>query len=118
MEPANTADVIDWASLRENCAGDEALVNEVLDLFRKEAPSLLEDVRAAVAERDALKVKRSAHRLKGALVSLAAGPSVAAARALELSGGANDVSAIDAQFSRLETEMRRLLTAVAVPHAA
>ena len=30
-------DPLDWNSLRENCAGDESLVNEVLELFRGEA---------------------------------------------------------------------------------
>jgi two-component system sensor histidine kinase/response regulator len=119
MEPFKTGgDAIDWASLRENCAGDESLVNEVLELFRKEAPALLADVRTAVTQRDALQVKRTAHRLKGALVSLAAGPATQAARALELSGGGNDLATVDLQFLHLEAEMQRLLSAVSVPHAA
>ncbi len=112
MEP------LDWSSLRENCAGDEALVNEVLELFRKEADALVNDVRTAVAARDALAVKRSAHRIKGALVSLGARPSVEAARALELAGGANDLSSADANFAQLENEMQRLLRVIALPTAA
>lgn len=107
MEP------LDWGSLRENCAGDESLVNEVLELFRKEAGPLLNDVRQAVASREGLQVKRTAHRLKGALVSLGARPSVDAARALELAGSANDLSSAEALFDKLAHEMARLLEVIA-----
>ena len=81
MEP------LDWNALRENCAGDEGLVNEVLDLFRGEADGLVRDVGKAITEGDALAVKRAAHRLKGALVSLGAKPATEGARALEVCGG-------------------------------
>ena len=112
MEP------LDWGSLRENCAGDEGLVHEVLDLFRKEADSLLNDVRTAVAAKDALQVKRTAHRLKGALVSLAARPSVEAAKALELAGANSESAVYEPYFARLETGMARLMKVVAMPSAA
>ena len=74
MEP------LDWSSLRENCAGDESLVNEVLELFRNDAEGLLADVGKALRAGDATGVKRAAHRLKGALVSLGAKPSTEAAQ--------------------------------------
>lgn len=112
MEP------LDWNALRENCAGDESLVNEVLELFRKEADGLLKDVKTAVSAGDALAVKRSAHRLKGALVSLGARPSVEAARALELSGSSNDLAQANQMYDSLELEMGRLLNVIALPHAA
>ncbi len=103
-------EAIDWSALKENCAGDDSLVNEVLDLFRKEAPALLSDVKAATARGDAQAVKRTAHRLKGALVSLAAMPSVAAARELEHMGNANDLARVAEAFTTLEVEMGRLMT--------
>lgn len=112
MEP------LDWNSLKENCAGDESLVQEVLELFRKESTGLLDDVRKAVASKDPLQVKRSAHRLKGALVSLGAMPSVAAARDLEKQGSDGDGSKFDPTFATLEKEMARLLSAISVAHAA
>lgn len=69
-------------------------------------------MRAAVAARDALQIKRTAHRLKGALVSLGAKPSVEASRALELSGAGNDLGTVDALFTKLETEMGRLISVI------
>jgi HPt (histidine-containing phosphotransfer) domain-containing protein len=112
MEP------LDWNALRENCAGDESLVNEVLELFRQEAEQLLADVRTAVNSGDAVTIKRTAHRLKGALVSLGARPSVEAARALELAGTSGDVSSCSALFTKLEHELGRLMKIVTIPSAA
>lgn len=112
MEP------LDWDALRENCAGDESLVNEVLDLFRNEADALLADVKAAATAGDAVAVKRTAHRLKGALVSLGARPSVEAARALELAGSNGDLATVDALYATLEHELSRLLVAIAPARAA
>ena len=112
MEP------LDWSSLRENCAGDESLVNEVLELFRNEADGLLADVGKALQAGDATGVKRAAHRLKGALVSLGAKPSTEAARALEVSGGAGDLAAASAMLAQLEKEMSRLMRAISLPQAA
>lgn len=114
----NTDGYIDWVALRENCAGDEGLVNEVIELFRQESDALLGDVRTAVAAKDANQVKRTAHRLKGALVSLAARPAVDAARALEVAGGANDAEAFAPLFGKLEEQMKLLLQALALSHAA
>jgi two-component system, sensor histidine kinase and response regulator len=113
MEP------LDWNALRENCAGDDDLVNEVLELFRKESASLLGDVRAAVKSGESVAVKKTAHRLKGALVSLGAAPSVAAARELELLGAEGGDQAKFAQvYEILEKEMARLVAAISVAHAA
>ena len=112
MEP------LDWNALRENCAGDESLVQEVLDLFRKESAGLLGDIRSAVQSKEALAVKKTAHRLKGALVSLGAGPSVAAARDLEKMGSDGDVSRADPAFATLEREMSRLMETISVANAA
>jgi HPt (histidine-containing phosphotransfer) domain-containing protein len=112
MEP------LDWNALRENCAGDDSLVNEVLDLFKKEAAGLLGDVRTAVASKEPVSVKKTAHRLKGALVSLGAMPSVAAARDLEKAGAENDASKFEPVFATLEREMARLMSAISIAHAA
>jgi two-component system, sensor histidine kinase and response regulator len=103
MEP------IEWSALSDNCAGDDSLIKEVLDLFQVEAPALLADVHAAVAKGDALAIKRTAHRLKGALVSLAAEPSTAAARDLERMGTEGAIAGAAEALARLDTEMARLL---------
>ncbi len=112
MEP------IDWEALLENCAGDESLVSEVLELFRKEAPGLLTDIGAAVTKGDPLAVKYTAHRLKGALASLAAGPCVTASRELELMGSNGELSQAAEMYGQLEREMQTLLTVLTSKAAA
>jgi HPt (histidine-containing phosphotransfer) domain-containing protein len=102
-------DVIDWGALKENCAGDESLVKEILELFQKEGPVLLADVRTAVGKREGIAIKRSAHRLKGALVSLGAVPATSLARELEQAGQENDLERAPTLQRRLEVEMERLL---------
>lgn len=102
-------DVIDWAALKENCAGDETLVKEIVELFQREGPVLLADVQKAVGSREGVAIKRSAHRLKGALVSLAAMPATSLAKELEQAGHDNDLVRVPTLQQRLEIEMARLL---------
>ena len=67
---------------------------------------------------DALAVKRSAHRLKGALVSLGAKPSTEVARALELCGADGELGRAATLYSELEKEVSRLVAAIRLPDAA
>lgn len=105
-------DVIDWKALKENCAGDDGLVNEIIELFQREGPVLLADVRNAVGSQEALAIKRTAHRLKGALVSLAAHSATALAKDLEHAGAHNDLSKAPELEAQLEEEMSKLLGAL------
>jgi HPt (histidine-containing phosphotransfer) domain-containing protein len=113
-------DSVDWASLRDNCAGDDGLVAEVIELFRTEAGAMLADIRTAVAARDANLIKRTAHRFKGALVSLAAKPATSHAQDLEKAGSQNDLAHVDGHLAALEVEFKKLMTALSqpVPRAA
>ncbi|MBL9036930.1 MAG: Hpt domain-containing protein [Archangium sp.] len=110
-------EVLNWAMLRENCGGDEALVDEVLELFRREAEGMVADVRKAVEKADAEAVKRSAHRLKGALVSLAAHSSVECARVLEAMGHHKDLAGAPGAMVALDAAVKSLLSALEVKQA-
>jgi two-component system sensor histidine kinase/response regulator len=105
-------DVIDWQALRDNCAGDDALVFEIVELFQREAPGLLADVQRAVGAREALAIRRAAHRLKGALVSLAAPQASSLAMELEQAGAENDLARVGPLGVALTHEMTRLLAAL------
>jgi HPt (histidine-containing phosphotransfer) domain-containing protein len=111
-------DPINWKALRLNCAGDETLMHEVLALFRTEAKGLLSDVARAVAAKDALEVKRTAHRLKGALVSLAAEHATECARELELCGASGVLNDANVLFGELELAVAQVLGAIRIPRAA
>ena len=89
-----------------------------MELFGREAPGLLADVGAAVKAGDAMAVKYTAHRLKGALASLAAQPCVLTSRELELMGSKAELAQAADMFAQLEREMQRLLTALREQRAA
>lgn len=111
-------DPIDWTALKENCAGDDSLVAEVLELFVREVPVLLSDIGVAVGQADALAVKHTAHRLKGALASLAAGPSMLTCRELESMGSKGEISKAPDMFGQLQREMGALLSVLNSNRAA
>lgn len=104
---------VDWDALLDNCAGDEQLMSEILQLFSREATQLLADTREAVQRQDLHSIHQTAHRLKGALLSLAATPSMEAARALEAAATGGELASVDRHFTRLEAELGRLFTTVA-----
>lgn len=113
MEP------LDWTALRENCAGDEGLIAEVLELFRNESGGMLADIAAAVTAGEAVAIRRTAHRLKGALVSLAARPATDAAKALELAGADGDLAAAREHYALLERELGLVIETISrLPRAA
>jgi HPt (histidine-containing phosphotransfer) domain-containing protein len=103
---------IDWEGLREQCAGDEALVQEVVELYRREWRALLRDVQQAVEAVDLPTVKRFAHRLKGALLSLAAKPAAESAQRLEVAAVAGERAKVPSLLVELERELARVARAV------
>lgn len=106
MEP------LDWALLTEQCAGDEDLVRDVVALYRRDQATLLGDVQRALDAGDLLAGKRSAHRLKGALLSLAATPAADLAMQVERAAEAGDAAGARDALSRLEAELARLAAAL------
>lgn len=106
MEP------LDWGVLREQCADDESLVREVVDLYRREWKGLFADLEAADAAVDLPGCKRTAHRLKGALLSLAAKPSAGLAQDIEHAATAGDAAKVKALVASLEQELTRLAAAL------
>lgn len=106
MEP------VDWDVLLSNCADDKEFMRELLTTFAHEATVRLEDIRFAVERRDTAAICSAAHRLKGALLSLAATPSMEAARSLESAASHRELDELDACFARLDAELTRLLQSI------
>jgi CheY-like chemotaxis protein/HPt (histidine-containing phosphotransfer) domain-containing protein len=92
--------------------GDTELLSEIVDLFLADVDSLTGDIRAAVTDRDATRIMRTAHRLKGSVATLAATPAADAALRLELIGRGGELADADAAFASLEFELKRLAPAL------
>ncbi|HZH02625.1 MAG TPA: response regulator, partial [Myxococcaceae bacterium] len=105
VEPARPLDV---PTLRRLTGGIPELLTEVVQLYLADAPTLLEEVEVSCASGDADGLAKSAHKLKGALLTLAAGPASEAARSLEMLGREGRVADASDSLRTLRVELSRL----------
>ncbi len=108
--------ILNLAAALDRVGGDNELLEEVAKLFLDSAPSMLGEVREAVARRDARAVERAAHTLKGSVSNFGAEPAFQAALRLERMGRSGDLFGAEEALAALETEIVRLqpaLTALA-----
>ena len=88
--------------------GDLDLLAEIAGLFLADAPAMLADITAAVAAGDAGEVSRTAHRLKGSILTFGAPNAAAAALRLEHNGRAGDLTTAQVDVECLAAETDRL----------
>jgi CheY-like chemotaxis protein len=110
--PAASEQVLDLQEALERVDGDRDLLNEIAGLFLADVDEMVDVVRKAVEAKDADAIHRSAHRLKGSVVTFAAAPAGDAALVLELMGRDGQIDAAPDAFKRLEFEVGRLVAAL------
>ena len=88
--------------------GDLEILREVVRLFLDDAPNTLAEIADAIAGRNAHRLERSAHSLKGAVGSLAARAAFDAALRLETAGRAADFAMARFAHPELVREIARL----------
>jgi CheY-like chemotaxis protein len=110
---APAARVFDGAVALERVGGDRELLKDLAGVFLSESPAMLAEVREAVARRDALRLKRAAHTLKGAVGTFGAAASVAAALRLETMGREGNLVGAEEAWRALEEAVARLGPALA-----
>jgi len=106
---------IDRADLLDRFGGDVAVVNEVLGLLLDSAPSLMDSLRSAVAQRDHAAAAAAAHSLRGALATI--GASGAAEIAGKLEHAARNGQSLEAAVL-MERSVRDVLAAAGRMRAA
>jgi CheY-like chemotaxis protein/HPt (histidine-containing phosphotransfer) domain-containing protein len=109
-EPAviEPAEVWNRAKALAHVGGDAKLLRELAALFLTECPRQAADVRAAVEQADAPKLRFAAHTLKGAVANFAAAHAWDAADRLEKMGKHSNLSGAAEAMTALETELERL----------
>ena len=108
ITPSPNQHVFDLAAALERARGKPALLKQLVQMFQKEAPAALADLRAAAAAEDAQRLSHAAHRLTGAAVNLSANAVANAASILEALAEASDRSA-----SSTEAALRAVESAMA-----
>jgi histidine phosphotransfer protein HptB len=110
---APTIDLATFEALKETTGPEFAL--ELVDTFLQEAPVMLEDLRRALAAKDADKFRRTAHSLKSNSNTFGALTLGAMARELELTsvskvsdGGAEPVDALADEYARVAAALTAL----------
>ena len=111
-----SAPAIDRATfdaLKETTGAEFVL--ELVDTFLEEAPSMLNDLRDALAAQDADKFRRAAHSLKSNCNTFGALAMGAMARELELTpvskvteGGAQPLAALSDEYARVAAALTEL----------
>jgi two-component system sensor histidine kinase/response regulator len=106
------APAFDLAAALERVDHDEDLLAEIAGLFLKDAPEMLAAVAGAVAVGDADAVNRTAHRLKGSILTFGAEHAAALALSLEEAGRNGALANAQADLARLAQAVARLRTAL------
>lgn len=112
-DPMSPEVVFDLTRARARLGGDGQLLNELIAIFRIEAPILMAAVQKTVADRDDEALRRAAHALKGTLGTLDAPRASGAAARLEEAARQADRSRIVTAVADLEHEMSALQRAIA-----
>jgi CheY-like chemotaxis protein len=112
IDPAPATGAIDRGDLLQRLGGDAALVCEVARLFVEDCPSRIEAIGAAVAARDAERLRTSAHALKGAAGNLSARALADAALTLERMGGDQQLDGVDAAWQTVQDEAAHAVDAL------
>jgi CheY-like chemotaxis protein len=107
-DAAARVDAIDFddQGILERVGGDRQLLAEVVDMFTKESPRALRDIREAADSGDATRLERAAHKLRGSLLSLGADAAAQAAHLLEGLGRNGTLTGV--QVRDLEREVEHL----------
>lgn len=101
---------IDRAFLLSQFEGDTAMMEEVLGIFRENAPVMLEELMVSVREEDIEGIREKAHTLKGALGSLGLKEAAEAAAQLERTAEEENgrVELVGTLREKIEIAMERL----------
>lgn len=102
----------DYNKLLETTGDDEDLARELIGIFLDQYESMLKNIAQAVQGKQAEELHRAAHKLKGSLQALGAGPSLDLVISLETIAINDDLSQAENVFTKLEAAFDSLVPAL------
>jgi CheY-like chemotaxis protein len=96
------------AAFLEGLGNDTSLARRLVDLFLQDSGRLLDDISRAIHDRDAERLRRAAHTLKGSVSNFPAGAARDTAARMETIGFEANFDAAQEAFPLLEREIDRL----------
>jgi CheY-like chemotaxis protein/HPt (histidine-containing phosphotransfer) domain-containing protein len=103
--------VIDWDEALKICAGDHALLGDIVDAFLEEHPRRMDEIRRGIDGPDFELLNRAAHTIKGSMRYFSASAVFDRAFALEQLGVQKTLEGAEELYGLLKEELARL-----VPH--
>ncbi len=113
MQTALTDNVISISTAIKRLGNDQQLMNDLINFFFEDFPSLLEDMRGAILRHDWNRLQRAAHSFKGLAANFDANSTVQAMQALELQSATQDPERLSKLLADAELEVARLTAALA-----
>ena len=101
-------DGFNMAQALEQMDGDRELFGEVVELFRREMPDMVQRIRDAIGKGDAMELEQAAHKLKSSVGIFGKSVAVGACQALEKMGQKQELTGAAEQLAELEQMMARL----------
>jgi CheY-like chemotaxis protein/HPt (histidine-containing phosphotransfer) domain-containing protein len=103
------AEIINWEEALEICAGDHALLREIIEAFLEEQPRRMQEIRTAIDTRDFELLGRAAHTIKGSMRYFSASAAFDRAFGLEQLATMQDLEGAEPIFDLLKAELAKLL---------
>ncbi len=104
----NPQEAFNQSELLRRLEGDEQLLQELIEVFFLECGPALENVREAVASRDAPALYAAAHKLKGTVSTFGNRAATETALLLETMGRSCDLAGAEQGFNQLQAQMQAM----------
>jgi CheY-like chemotaxis protein len=109
IDSKDLTDVLDWEAAKKRLHGR---AESLAQIFLQEAPKLMTDIQAAIANGEADQLHRAAHTLKGSADIFAAKSVVQAAWEIECMGRDGQMEKAKAACEDLDRKIKQLMTAL------
>jgi HPt (histidine-containing phosphotransfer) domain-containing protein len=110
---ADLVQPVDREALMDRVGDDQALLKEIVHLFFDDCSMLLTDMREAVGQRDAERLEKAAHSLKGSVGNFTAQGAVGTLAEVEALARRWDLFGASEALNKAEEELERVKRALA-----
>ncbi len=108
-EPTGIDTPVDFATALLWVDGDRTLLTELIEIFLEDCPLKLHELEQAVTEGNAIRIKETAHSLKGMVACFSTRKAQGLADEMEGLGKAGDVAKTSALLPQLQLEFARVM---------
>ena len=112
VEASAQSALFDQEGALRRTGGSREVLQELVKLFLKESPRLMQSIRDAIAHSDGAELQHAAHTLKGSAGVVGAQSTVDAAWTLERMGEGGDLGGVDQAWALLERQLEQLVPAL------